>query len=282
MDRQTEREYREALDSLSFSSEGKERIMKNLMEQQGQAPVKRQGIRTLRVALTAAALCAALIGTTVAAQYFGVRMVDGTGGDTDADVWMEGGIAYYPVDSLSDELKALENEHTWLKFGSWQEAEDFIGIDLMNNPVLDASPAADYHLKVVEEPYGIEVSGRFLVSTSVGLDYVRVQGCYEIGDVDINVEGFLYTERKTEKTADWDERFYGIGFAEGTQTSRENYTAPNGLEAQVMAVERPSGHDTCMAAFSLNGVPFIVKASSHNGLEEAQAALYQVLDGFTV
>lgn len=277
-----EQEYTEALDGLRFSDGRKERIMKNLMEQQGQAPVKRRGIRTLRTVLIAAALCAALIGTTVAAQYFGVRMVDGTGGDTDADVWMEGGIAYYPVDSLSDELKALENEHAWLKFGSWQEAEDFIGIDLMNNPVLDASPPADYHLKIVEEPYGIEVSGRFLISTSVGLDYIRVQGCYEMGDVDINVEGFLYTERKTEMAADWDERFLGMGFPEGTQTSRENYTAPNGLEAQVMAVERPSGHDTYMAAFSLNGVPFIVKASSHNSLEEARTALYRVLDGFEV
>ncbi|MDE6591335.1 MAG: hypothetical protein K2K53_13560 [Oscillospiraceae bacterium] len=116
----------------------------------------------------------------------------------------------------------------------------------------------------------------------MGLDYVEVLGTYELDDVHIKVDSFLFTERRTENMADWDERFYGIGFAEGTQTSRESYTAFNGLEAQVMAVERPSGRDTCMAAFSLNGIPFIVKASSHNGLEKAQAALYQVLDGFEV
>lgn len=228
-------------------------------------------------ALAAACLCLVLAGTALAAQYFGVRIVDGAGGD-DADVWMQGGIAYYPVDRLSDELKALENEDTCRSFGSWQEVEDFIGVDLMNNPVLDASPARSYSRTVTWGKH--RVSGEFLVSTSVGLDDIRAQGCYEMGDVNIDVEGFLYTERKTEKAADWDERFYGIGFAEDTQTSRESYTAPNGLEAQVMAVERPSGHDTYIAAFSLNGVPFIVKAHSHNSLEEAQAALYQVLGGF--
>ena len=35
-----EGEYRDALDSLRFSEDGKERMMKNLMEQQAGKPVK--------------------------------------------------------------------------------------------------------------------------------------------------------------------------------------------------------------------------------------------------
>ena len=277
---QIEREYRDAMDGLRFSLEGKERIMKNLMEQHEQAPVKRRGVRPLRAALVAAAVCVALVGTAGAAQYFGVRMIDGTAGDT--DMWLEGGIAYYPVESLSDELRALEGEHVYRAFVSWQEAEEFIGVELMNNPVLDASPAEDYYLHIVEEPYGIDVSGRFLVSTRAGLGYVRVVGCYEMGDVDIKVDSYLYTKRTTEEVEDWDERFYGVTFVEGTETGRETYTAANGVEVQIMTAERPSGHDTCLAAFSLNGVPFVVRANSNNGLEEAREALYQVLDGFVV
>lgn len=243
------------------------------------APAPRRGGRSwARYGLIAACLCLALAGTAFAAQRLGVRIVDG-GGDAEPDVWLEGGIAYYPVDRLSDELRALENEHTYKRFNSWLEAEAFIGVDLMNNPVLDASPATNFSVAYVEEEYGINIRGRFLVSTSVGLDYVRLDGCYEMGDVDLTVEAQLYTDRMTEKTPDWDERFYGFTFPEGTETSQEFYTASNGLEAQILEIDRPH-KDTCLAACSLNGVPIIIKAHSDNGLEEAREALYQVLDGF--
>jgi len=68
MNGQIEREYREALDSLRFSDGEKERMMKNLMERQERAPVKRRGMRALRTALIAAALCLALAGTALAAS----------------------------------------------------------------------------------------------------------------------------------------------------------------------------------------------------------------------
>ncbi len=64
---QFEREYREALDGLRFSEEGKERIMNNLMEQESGLSVKVKRLRPLRAALIAAALCLALAGTAFAA-----------------------------------------------------------------------------------------------------------------------------------------------------------------------------------------------------------------------
>ena len=68
MNRQTEREYRDALDGLRFSDEAKERMMNNLLEQKGKNSAKRRGIRSLRAGLIAAALCLALMGTAVAAS----------------------------------------------------------------------------------------------------------------------------------------------------------------------------------------------------------------------
>lgn len=65
---QTEREYREALDGLRFSEEAKERMMKNLMEQMGDNPMKRKKFQPLRTGLIAAAACAALVGTAAAAN----------------------------------------------------------------------------------------------------------------------------------------------------------------------------------------------------------------------
>ncbi len=63
-----EQEYREALDGLRFSGEGKERIMKNLMERTAKEPAKGRGARPLRTALIAAAVCAALVCTAFAAS----------------------------------------------------------------------------------------------------------------------------------------------------------------------------------------------------------------------
>ena len=69
-----EGEYRDALDSLRFAEDGKERMMKNLMERQAGQPVKGKGFRPLRAGLIAAALCLALAGTAVAVQVFDVRV----------------------------------------------------------------------------------------------------------------------------------------------------------------------------------------------------------------
>ena len=70
MDRRAEQEYKQVLDSLRYSSEGKERIMKNLMERQKQRPEKRKSIRPLRAVLVAAAVWGALVMTAGAANVF--------------------------------------------------------------------------------------------------------------------------------------------------------------------------------------------------------------------
>lgn len=75
-----EQDYREALDGLRFSDAGKERIMKNLMEQRERKPGKRRGVRPLRTGLIAAAVCAALVMTagaaTVLARQSSIQFID--------------------------------------------------------------------------------------------------------------------------------------------------------------------------------------------------------------
>ena len=99
-----EGEYRDALDSLGFSEDRKERMMNKLMEQARQ-PVKGKRLRPLRAALIAAALVVALLGTAGAAQFFGVQVnfqpeepsdVPGLGKYT-----VTGGVAYFPADIFS-------------------------------------------------------------------------------------------------------------------------------------------------------------------------------------
>ena len=272
MDGQIEREYKDALDGLRFSDEAKERMMNNLMEQKGQNSAKRRGVRPLRAGLIAAALCLALAGTAVAAQFFGVRVMDGKGIDGDNVVWLAGGIACHPVNSLSEEVRALDGTYTVKPFGSWEEMEAFIGADVMNNPVLDASPARQYSVEFDG------VAGSFLARVAADLRFIHMLGCYEIDGVDIKVNGFFYTDRMEVED---DHRFMGTGYSDDTELSREVYTTPSGLEAQILEFDRAGDQiDRCMASFSIDGVPFTVSAYGYGDMEAVREALFQVLDGF--
>ncbi len=245
-----------------------------------QSPVKRRMPKAARAGLIAACLCLALLGTAMAAQYFGVQIVEEDGGH----IYLQGGIAYYPYDSLSDELKALEGVQetasgTLIRtVPSWQAAEDFIGVNLMDNPVLDASPATQCG-------HTFEgVDSCFMAVISRDFSSIQVYGCYELGEADILVETTLFTDRRAALPEDWDEQFHGYGFTEDTQVSRDAYTAPSGLTAQLLEIVYPDNGETvcdpaCKAVFSLSGIPTIVTASAEDG-PTARSALIQTLDGF--
>ena len=62
--------------------------------------------------------------------------------------------------------------------------------------------------------------------------------------------------------------------------SRDTYTAPSGLTAQIMEFTSPGDQGpTCKAVFSLNGIPAVITASDG---PEARADLLRVLDAFVI
>ena len=105
-----------------------------------------------RPAVIAACLCAVLAGTAVAAELSGVRIVDLWENETrvvDPDgtqeevsgVTISRGIRYFSVDELSQQVMELDRGFTKSaarSFSSWEEMEDFVGIRVMENPVLAA------------------------------------------------------------------------------------------------------------------------------------------------
>lgn len=243
-----------------------------------QAPAKRRRPRLAPAGLIAACLCLALIGTAAAVHYFGVRLVDGPDGFTD----MRGGVTYHPYDSLSDQIKALSDQDTVKSFNSWQAAENFIGVDLMNNPVLDAAATQTHSIRI--ERGSKTVRDVCVMYINPGLSSITTLCCYQMDNVDIILESHLYTEHMAETWEDWDETFTGIRFLEGSEVSQDTYTSSNGLVAQILEAHTPRNNypDSFYSygVFSLNGVPTIVKCDSDNSLEEARAALHQILDGF--
>ena len=241
------------------------------------APAKRRLPRAARAGLIAACLCLALIGTAAAVNQFGVRFVDEDNGFTS----VRGGVAYIPYDSLSDKIKALEIKPYHLEvFNSWQEAEDFVGVNLMDNPVLDNAPADLFYDKRDGKV------GKFFMYICPDLSHVTTYGLFELGDVNIILDSYLYTDRMTDLWPELDDTLFGLKFPENAEVSQDVYTTSNGLTAQIMEAYTPRAGSSdsfySLGVVSLNGIPTAVKCMSDNSMEEAHTALIQILDGFIV
>lgn len=129
-----EQDYREALDNLRFSGAGKERIMKNLMEQQGREPVKGKQFRPLRMALIAAAVCLALVGTAFAALggILSPRLTPNIDGKGRFDGYaVTGKLATYPLSRFGDGFRKAGKENPKgcvdREFSSFDEVRSYLG-----------------------------------------------------------------------------------------------------------------------------------------------------------
>lgn len=317
MDRQTEHEYREALDSLRFSSEGKERIMNNLMEQQEPTPAKRHSIRPLRTALIAAALCLALAGSAFAvAELNHIQVREEPSIFTNMDQYtMECAVDFYPLDTFNQELFALADpalHHEY--FNTWDELEEFIGLDLVNNPVLDrADPVSNGGLWCVDDPQAEcyqrhteqERTHIFLLPFFIDdeeLWIIQTNGTYLLDGVLINMYADIYTEQAEGKLyytrgggivdpdKDHSLPIHGDGYHAETffeylkdcETSAETYTTPNGLTATIIKETFPDQHMKCSATFLIDGALFTVTAWEISPNDDAMEVLKTVLDGFAV
>ncbi|WP_322169653.1 hypothetical protein [Acutalibacter caecimuris] len=240
---------------------------------------RREFVMEKRKRLVASVAVAILLMTCTIGAVASMFRVQITEKDEAGTVWLSEGIAYYPLESLSEKVRALDGQPAELfAFDSWEAVEGFIGLDLMNNPVLDAAPAKEYGFQI---DLGHKKSGgQFVVITQPELEHIRAHGCFEIGQVDIDVESEVFTERMDAQGKGWDEKFHGYDFTENTELERETYTATSGLEAQIMQITYGEGHYSCMAAFSLQGIPTVVRANAQGSMEEARTVLLEVLDGF--
>lgn len=296
-------EYRQALDGLRFSDGDKARMTEKLLAGEERKPVRRS-VRPLRVGLIVACLCVALVGTALAVGqffYLSRRHEDGI-------TWMDGGIGLYPYESLSEEIKTEAGEYHEKEFDSWQEAEEFIGIDLVNNPLLEGAPFPG-KIKRHDSVSGQTTRAQTVVALSPKLSTVYTDGTFRVGNAIVWLNSMLFTDADMEqwesRKKDFGDAFTGFydNVSEEREVTWETYTAPSGLEAQVQVchyVAGPvEGDWSYTACFSLNGIPnvmYVYQAGIHREsgsnktlaelYEEAGAqareVLYQVLDAFVL
>lgn len=300
-----EGEYRDALDSLRFAEDGKERMMKNLMERQAGQPVKGKGFRPLRAGLIAAALCLALAGTAVAVQVFDVRVDLQTNPVHPGDNYtVTGGIAFFPVEGFPQQVQdlAVPHEITGQNFTSWAEAEEFLGRSLPHSTVLDsAEPGLSAKVS------GSDRTSHILLRTNTadqGLCSIGVEGHYLLDGLWIQQSALLYTDKAEQNHLEYGlegEEFKGgvvMVYEEGSAMTEETYTTPGGLTATIVGVTPAPGAlrptTDYNAHFSINGIQYSVlvrfymvgrtpaEAAAADDPAHTLAVLKQVLDGFVV
>ena len=289
------------------------------------APAKRRALRPVRIAVAAACLCIALVGGAFAAEaVFGVPIfkpmdtspvtgepINGfttvveqpEGSDPAAPV----GVLKHPVEAFSPtarEAAAALPAGTpgQLNFNSWDKAEEFLGMDLMNNPVLAEAETGTV----------LYVDGTAVGETTCRVDYTAIDGIltaagtngvWYLNYVDLPAEGLTnpdgsailssrvpvrvevivrsYTDHSPIAR---DNMFPGMGFPEEYTFTGETYTTPSGLAVNIVAVSSPDelyGQVTeYYAQFVLNGNAVTVSSTFIPDAGHAYSTLKQVLDAF--
>lgn len=274
-----------------------------------------------RLAVIAACLCAVLAGTAVAAELSGVRVVDffnhearsvnpGWEPEIYSGYAVENDVNYFPIGALSPEIAEIDRtaERTVCRsFSSWENLEEFVGLDIMANAVLEEAPAG------VGVDLGIEGGrGRYVACVNAykgeGVFRVSANGSFRLHGrrtysggwaegISVEVEAEVFTERESK----WGPGEYSaIYYGNDTEVSSEEYVTASGITVQLfraytpeydtVAVDMQTGEESPYtvpptvrydARFILKGIPF--RVSAYRRIEEEallRETILEVLDGF--
>lgn len=274
-----------------------------------------------RIAVIAACLCLLLAGTAVAAELAGVHITgffcdepritsaNGTVENVSGYTFSRD-IRHFRVEDLSQELIELDQgltEPVARSFSTWEQMEEFVGIRVMDNPVL-AEAHVGCDMNIMDLPGG---QGKYVayispgpghaadgVTPMSGINSISLIGSYYLNYDDpglrpwqgvlINVSANLAFESENPVLGEG-----AVYFPEGTGVTYEEYVTPNGLCALFTRAElaegegRPYAYDYYLAEFTLNGVSVSVSATDTKDLFDGDAspglveeAVKAVLDGF--
>lgn len=268
---------------------------------------KRTRSKWSRPAVIAACLCLVLAGTALAWNSSALQI---NWGGSDMDEWMndldvvysiDWDLVYFPLDRISEEITGLAAEYqhstaAW-PFNSWDELEKYLGMDLFDNPVLDAADPGPQHSYA-------GMSGR---ATHIlllahfgdkGLATVSADGSYVIDGIWVRPETQFYTDLMREDVESYAEQ-HGKP-APGMVTGGENqevsmeeiYTTPSGLEVTITQnfYDGRDGWQSTqyLAHLSINGIRCNIVAGTYpvgyswerEDPVHTLEVLKEVLDGF--
>ena len=282
--------YQAMMEQISLDDEAKKRILDGASRSRKTA--RRIPVRTV---LVAACVCLALVGGVLAAEMiFGIpvfRTLD-TSPVTGESVngfqvgleEREGEAIKQPTTVFSDAVlaAAAEGQNISMEFVSWDEAEEYLGVELMDNSALEGGWYYPDESNTRTQPPA-KVS---LFAIDGKLTAVRTEGVYLMNEVKVEggtapvrvgVSASLYTENSPIGAEDM---FTAYAFPEGYTITTEEYVAESGLAAVIVVVEDTVGVTSYFAQFVWNGAAFTVDTRFGPDGAQALATLKQVLDAF--
>ena len=285
-------------------------------------------VRWRRPAVFAACLCLVLAGTAVAAELSGLRVVEffqrelrsinpGWEEEVYSGYTVAGDVRYFPISELSEEVAEIDREisqPTCRSFSSWADMEAFLGIKLMENPLLEDAPSGgpfDLGIPGGRGKYVLNLGGWF-ENCVLGIDaygsfllYGKKVWNHWEGGVGVSVKASLLTEHAAETGYDLsqDSTYY----SEEVELSQSEYVTPGGLAVTIFQADYPYKETISTnletgetepytqlpwtrydARFALNGIMYSVRVSdfsNYGGREDSETVwvtLLEVLDGFAV
>lgn len=209
----------------------------------------------------------------------------------------------YSLSDFSGQVQKLENRQI-IGHNSWEEAETYLGIDLLDNPLLTAedtkqmTPFEGSKKGEREHCLGIyrTADEQFYAGT--------VQAGYQRNGVEFVVSAMVTAQHPTVNNEDI-ANFHGTSITYldyyGTEIETEQYTTQEGIPVLIVIVSRnqhnvyDSGADVldCNAYFAVNNVSYTVMNNAFsftsddlenyaNAKEKVMDVMLEVLDGFTL
>lgn len=278
-----EKLYRETFDEVRASG----RLRTEVWNMREQERTKR---RMPKAALIAAVLVLALAGTAVAAESLGwvkLESVEDAGGNGPG-YHVRGDVDLLPLESLSRELldePKEEQEEGLYTFDSWSDMEEFLGLELADNPRLEQMDRRNvgvmpYGGSTVYAPCILSVQ---YLNKEPGMLCIRAsyaENCFYC----FNISALLYTEAFG---ADPRQDFSQAGYYGAGDTVEEEYVTPNGLEATIATVDWKrwgnNSYQGIRAYFLKNNAQFCVSVSlgsTDQDPDTAMELMKEILDGY--
>lgn len=276
------RKYRETFAQVRASDRLRAEVMD--MTELERRPPKR-GVP--RAALIAAVLALVLAGTAIAAEtleWLKVDSVDGSREDffNEPTYHVRGGRGFVPLESLSPEIRertaqaeASNGDKDAYTFGTWSEMEEFLGLELADNPRLEQMDQRKNKVTLTGCP---SISGNCIMQigylASTPYDIFVLSSCKSEDGSQFDVMAVLYTEAfLADPQQDPDTLGYYIPEGDGTEV--EEYLTPGGLAVTIVT---DAGDSVIAAYFEKNDARFRISLTVNT--DEAMALMKGVLDAY--
>ncbi len=281
-----DKRLKRVFDQVKLSREREEAMLADLLNEKKEVSgMKQMNRRRIpAAAFVAAVLVIALAGTALA--YFSRVTVAPYGDEGGYSVRAETGNV--PLSELSEDVLQRAAEASvsgeLLPFQSWEEAEEYLGLDIADNARLEQMEKSLRAMSLGEDDSPVLAPCLLLLwyYGSGRPDTIDLSACYEEGDYAVNVEAVLLVE---DPDFDW-ERSYHFANAGAEMSGAEQYVTPGGLETTIVTSRETFREDAvftkCEAEFVLGRASFRVWISVPDGdsVEGPESLLKEVLDAY--